>query len=165
MSKRAAVVCALAAAGLAAGGEERKPARVYTNEDLERVAPRRGETGVLSRPGTPPSTREETRRKVRSDGGDPSRGEEFWRREAARVKARVRTLQDQASRVREQIERQAEASWTGGGRRRRARGVQSWAREDSRARRLREILARIHELESDLEDRARRDGALPGWIR
>src|SRR5512143_84953 len=39
MSKRAALVCALALAGLPAMGEEKKPVRVYTNEDLERMAP------------------------------------------------------------------------------------------------------------------------------
>lgn len=157
MSKRAALVCALALAGLPAVGEEKKPVRVYTNEDLERMAPLRGETGVLSRPGATPREREAAKAE------SASRGEEYWRKEAARVRARVRALEDQAGRVREQVERQAEASLSGRGRR--ARGRQAWAVEDARARRLREIEALIRELESDLEDRARRDGALPGWLR
>jgi len=156
MLKRVALVSALALAGLPARGEDRKPARVYTNDDLERVAPRRGETGVLSRPVTPPAG-EASRTEARS------RGEDYWRREAARVRARVRTLQDQAARVREQIERDAARSSTG--RSRRSRGREAWASEDARARRLREIQARAREMESDLEERARRDGAPPGWLR
>jgi hypothetical protein len=157
MLKRVALVSALALAGLPVGGDEKRPARVYTNEDLERVAPRRGETGVLSRPGTPPSPRE------LGVTGARTRGEEYWRREAARVRARVRTLQDQAARVRDQIEREATRGSTG--KRRRAWVRDTWAAEEARARRLRDIEARVRDLESDLEDRARRDGALPGWLR
>jgi hypothetical protein len=41
----------------------------------------------------------------------------------------------------------------------------TWAAEEARARRLRDIEARVRDLEADLEDRARRDGALPGWLR
>jgi hypothetical protein len=155
MMKRVALVSALALAGLPARGEDRKPARVYTNDDLERVAPRRGETGVLSRPGSTPAG-EASRTEARP------RSEDYWRREAARVRARVRTLQDQAARVREQIERDARPST---GRSRRSRGREAWTSEDARARRLREIQARAREMESDLEDRARRDGAPPGWLR
>lgn len=155
MMKRAALVSALALGGLTARGEEGKKARVYTNEDLERVAPRRGETGVLSRPETPPSAKE------KSPAAARARGEDYWRREAARVRDRVRALQEQAARVREQIERDAVRSATRKGR----RGREAWAAEDARARRLREIEARVREVESDLEDRARRDGAPPGWLR
>jgi hypothetical protein len=154
MLKRAALVSALALCGLPALGEDRKPARVYTNEDLERVAPRRGETGVLSRPGTPPSAKEAARTESRE------RDEGYWRREAARVKDRVRTLHEQAARVREQIERAAVRPTSKG-----RRGREAWAAEDERDRRLREIEARIREIESDLEERARRAGAPPGWLR
>ena len=77
------------------------------------------------------------------------------------MRDRVRALQEQAARVREQIERDAVRSATRKGR----RGREAWAAEDARARRLREIEARVREVESDLEDRARRDGAPPGWLR
>jgi hypothetical protein len=162
MRKRLAHLCALALAGLPAFGEEGKPARVYTNEDLDRVAPRRGETGVLSRPGTPPARR--TAGPEPAERASPSpKGEDYWRREAARVRTRVHTVKEQASRLREQIEREADRAASGRGRRGRAR--ESWTAQDNRARRLRELESRSRELESDLEDRARREGALPGWLR
>jgi hypothetical protein len=160
MTKRFAHLCALVLACLPAFGEERKPAPTYTNEDLDRVAPRRGETGVLSRPGTPPS-RKAAKDEPPERATASTKSEDYWRREASRVRDRVRTLQEQASRLREQIERESERSLSGSGRRGRA----SWAAEDNRARRLREIEARGRELESDLEDRARRAGAPPGWLR
>ena len=69
MSKRYALVCALALAGLPAIGEEGKPARVYTNEDLDRVAPHRGDTGVLSRPATVPTRSSSSREPAERVGG------------------------------------------------------------------------------------------------
>lgn len=162
MRKRLALVCALALAGLPAFGEEGKPARVYTNEDLDRVAPRRGETGVLSRPGTPPARKTAGHEPAAGAAGS-TKSEDYWRREATKVRSQVRTLQEQASRVREQIERGAERPSSGRGRRGPMRGA--WAAEENRALRLRTLEARARELESDLEDRARREGAPPGWLR
>ena len=161
MTKRIAHVCALALAVLPAFGEEGRPARVYTNEDLERVAPFRGETGVLSRPGTA-SGGKAAAREPADRRGAATRGEAYWRSQASRVREKVRTIQEQASRIREQIEREAERANNGKGRRGRLRAP--WA-EDNRARRLREIEARAREVESEFEDRARREGALPGWLR
>lgn len=161
MSRRAALVCAFALAGLSAGAEDKKAVRVYTNEDLERLRPLRGQTGVLSRGETSPEAR--VGRREAPEGETHSRGEDYWRKEAARVRARVRALRREADRVREQIERRAVASLTGKGGR--ARGRTAWAAEDARARRLRDLAAEIRDLESDLEDRARRDAALPGWLR
>jgi hypothetical protein len=160
MSKRFALVCALALAGLPAFGEEGKPARVYTNEDLDRVAPQRGETGVLSQPGVPPAR---SSRDPAAEASAPAKGEDYWRREATRVRVQVRTLQQQASRLREQIERAA--SRTSTDKKGRGRVREAWAAEDGRAARLRELEARARELESDLEERARRAGAPPGWLR
>ncbi|HEY6551826.1 MAG TPA: hypothetical protein VI669_00640 [Vicinamibacteria bacterium] len=161
MTKRLAHSCALALAVLPAFGEEGRPARVYTNEDLERVAPLRGETGVMSRPG--PTSAAKAPAPEATERGTAKQGEAYWRREASRVREKVRTLQEQASRLREQIEREAERAATGKGRRGRLR--ESWAAEDNRARRLREAEARAREVESEFEDRARREGALPGWLR
>jgi hypothetical protein len=162
MTKRFALACALALAGLPAIGEEGKPARLYTNEDLDRIAPRRGETGALSRPGPSPAPRAAARESGETAGAS-TKGEAYWRREASRVRTQVRTLEEQASRVREQIERAANRPSTGKNRQGRPR--ESWAAEDNRSRRLREIEARARELESNLEDRARREGAPPGWLR
>jgi hypothetical protein len=162
MSKRFALVCALALAGLPAIGEEGKPARVYTNEDLDRVAPRRGETGVLSRPAAVPARKSSSPEPAERVGG-AKRSEDYWRREAARVQAQVRTLQEQVSRLREQIERAAHRS--SGGKSRPGRVREAWAAEDDRARRLRDLETRARELESNLEDRARREGVPPGWLR
>jgi hypothetical protein len=161
MTKRLAHSCALALAVLPAFGEEGRPARVYTNADLERVAPLRGETGVMSRPGTDSGSKATAREPAAR--GAATRGEAYWRREASRVREKVRALQEQAGRLREQIEREAERATSGKGRRGRLR--ESWAAEDNRARRLREVEARAREVESDLEDRARREGAMPGWLR
>jgi hypothetical protein len=166
MSKRFALSCALALAGLPAFGEEGKPARkavrVYTDEDLERVAPLRGQTGVLSRPGTP-SARGITKEQAADRAATTAKGEDYWRREASRVRTQVRTLEEQASRLKEHVAREAERPATGKGRR--GRGREAWAAEDARARRLRDLEARARELASDLEDRARREGVPPGWLR
>lgn len=166
MSKRFALSCALALAGLPALGEEGKPARkavrVYTDEDVERVAPLRGQTGVLSRPGTPPA-RGTTKDGPADRATPPSKGEDYWRRESARTRTQVRSVQEQASRLREQAAREAERPSTGKGRR--GRGREAWAAEDDRARRLRALEARALEIQSDLEDRARREGVPPGWLR
>ena len=162
MWKRFALVCALALASLPAFGEEGKPARVYTNEDLDRVAPRRGETGVLSQPKTTPSRGTSSHDPVERTATS-AKGEDYWRREATKVRTQIRTLQQQATRLREQIERAANRPSSES--RRRGHVREAWAAEDSRAVRLRELEARARELESDLEDRARRAGAPPGWLR
>ncbi len=160
MTKRIAHLCALALAVLPAFGEEGRPARVYTNEDLERIAPFRGETGVLSRPGTAPVVKASPREPA--ERGAAARGEAYWRSQASRVREKVRTIQEQASRLREQIERESERATS-----RKGRGQlrASWAAEDNRARRLGELEARAREVQSEFEDRARREGALPGWLR
>jgi hypothetical protein len=162
MFERTAFLCALGLLGLPAFGEESKPARVYTNEDLDKVAPRRGETGVLSRPGTT-SGRGTADREPSERAARTTKGEDYWRHQASRTKSQIQALREQAGRIKAQIEREAErASSRKGGRR---GGRLAWAAEDDRARRLRDLETRARELESDLEDRARRAGAPPGWLR
>jgi len=142
--------CLLAAA-LAAAGEKRAPARVYTDEDLARVSDRRGETGVESKPAAAPP----------GDGSAASamargRGESYWRAEAARVRERVEPWRDAAADLRLEITaRQAEP------------GVRPYTDPKVRAlqRRLVVLEARIRDAEDRLEERARRAGALPGWLR
>jgi hypothetical protein len=163
MWKRPALVCALALSGVPAFGDDARPARVYTNEDLDRVAPRRGETGVLSHPQSPPAPRGASREAAADRRIPSAKGQDYWQREASRVRARVRTLREQARRLRERNELEADRSSRA---RRRSGGArEAWAAADDRARRLGELEARAREMESDLEDRARRAGVPPGWLR
>jgi len=140
----------------------RPPVRVYTNEDLDRVHPFRDETGIRSVPAVSPEER--------SAPGPPEkprgRGEEHWRREAARVRDRVRAMEAQASELRASIAEQAEEAAHVLGRRRRSSASLSGDGSTGRLRaRLAALERRIREMEEDLADRARRDGALPGWLR
>ena len=140
-----------------AGGRPKPPVRVYTNEDLDRVRPFRDETGVSSVPAVPPGAPEAGPR-----GGERprARGETFWRREAERVRDRVRTMEAQAAELRAQIaERADEASHLTRGRRSTGSGLTTL-----RAK-LAGLERRMRQMEEDLADRARREGALPGWLR
>jgi hypothetical protein len=127
-------------------------ARVYTNEDLARMKPLRGDTGVLSEVATGPRPTTEARA---SGGGERGR-EAYWRREADRVRERVRPLEKRVASLRRQIDER----W-------RLPGVApmtdpkliEWRRE------LKEAEAELREHQDRLEERARRDGAMPGWLR
>jgi len=145
----AVAVCLFAAMALA--DERRVPARVYTDEDLARVSSRRGETGVESKPGNPPP-------EARADASPAAdgRGESYWRAEAARVRQRVEPWRDDAAELRVELSvRQAEP------------GVRPYTDPKVRAlqRKLTALEARIRDVEDRLEERARRAGALPGWLR
>ncbi|HSD65305.1 MAG TPA: hypothetical protein VLF95_01320 [Vicinamibacteria bacterium] len=140
----------------------RAPVRVYTNTDLERVHPFRDETGVRSVPAVAPGDGAAPARPEKRRG----RGEDYWRREAARVRERVRAMEAQAAELRVEIAEQAEEASHALGRARRSSGSPSGARSGGRLRaRLASLERRMRELEEDLADRARRDGALPGWLR
>jgi len=140
------------AVSLALGGAIRAdaPARVYTNDDLDRVSPRRGETGAGSRPAPAPETPPPPA--AREAGS----GEEHWRREAGRLRDRLQPLRDQADDLREQMEERS-----------RTPGVKPVTDPKLRAleRRLAQVEARIRDRELELEERARRARALPGWLR
>jgi hypothetical protein len=141
-------VCLLATA--AGSAERRPPARVYTDEDLARVSSRRGETGVESQPAPPPAAGKPEKEQA------SARGESYWRAEAARVRQRVEPWREDADDLRVEISaRQAEP------------GVRPYTDPKVRAmqRRLAALEARIREAEDRLEERARRAGALPGWLR
>ncbi|HET7292231.1 MAG TPA: hypothetical protein VFM88_07395 [Vicinamibacteria bacterium] len=152
MRRRTAVFLALLFA-LPAAAEARRRAHVYTNDDLARVSPLRGQTGVLSeaaaagpRPAAAP----------RDERGSDRAREGYWRREADRVRERVRPLEKRAATLRRQIDER----W-------RLPGVA--ARTDPKLvewrRELREAEAEIREHQDRLEERARREGAMPGWLR
>jgi septal ring factor EnvC (AmiA/AmiB activator) len=138
---------------------ERPPVRVYTNEDLERVHPFRRETGVASVPANAADPEP-------APGGAPrtpkarTRGEDYWRREAARVRRRVDALAARAEALRSTLaERDEERRHTLG--RRRSGGTSDATLE----RRLAAIERHMRRLEDELRERARREGALPGWLR
>lgn len=141
------------------GHEEAPRPRVplYTNEDLDRVHSLRHETGVASVPAAAPAT---PRERARPRGSARVRGEEYWRREAARVRDRVAALLAQAEELRAILaEREARRRDTPGGSR-------AGDTSDGRLKaRLAGIERHIHRLEDELRERARRQGALPGWLR
>ncbi|PYQ22962.1 MAG: hypothetical protein DMF81_10325 [Acidobacteria bacterium] len=157
--KKTTLGCLLAAlwAGLAAGAgsedTDKKPVPLYTNDDLRRVSPHRDETGVNSRPAAavPPAP---------APAGTAAKGrvqgEEYWRREADRLRDRLRPLRERADDLRLAIDE-----------RRRKPRVHPYSDPHIVAweRRLRMLDDRIREAESRLEERARREGAMPGWMR
>ena len=165
-SRFAMVACLLATLTMAwpCASEEKKPVPLYTNEDLERVAPFRGETGVTSVPAFPTTgsgsdsggraTGGRRGRPTKEPGGS-ARGEEHWRAAAERLREKLRPLRERADELRLQIEE-----------RRRQPGVRYADPKVVAFQRKLEILERrIRETESSFEDRARRLGVLPGWLR
>ena len=135
----------------------RPPVRVYTNADLDRVHPFASETGVSSVPAVAP----EAARASRPPEARRAKGEERWRAEAARVRERLRGLEERAAELRAQIAEQSSPSEVFG--RRRASSGKS--RLASLQASLAAVERRARLAQEDLEERARRDGALPGWLR
>ena len=131
------LLAALCAAGAGAStrDDEKKPVPLYTNDDLRRVAPYRDETGVSSTPAEAPAV-------APAPAKSRARGEDYWRGEADRLRDRLRPLRERAAELRFSLPRIVAGE-----------------------RRLRALDERIREAESRLEDRARREGALPGWLR
>ena len=141
----------LLAATLAAGSDDKAPARIYTDEDLARVSSRRGETGVTSQPAAPsPAEKAGPAESARG------RSESYWRAEAARVQRRVEPWREAAADLRVEISARQDEP-----------GVRPYTDPKVRAlqRRLSALEARIRQAEDSLEERARRAGALPGWLR
>jgi DNA repair exonuclease SbcCD ATPase subunit len=145
----AAVVCASAAA---AEGATKKAVRVYTNEDLDRYAGRREEPSVAGLPAPAPPEPDRP----------PERGERYWRHEAERVRERTGVLRAEVDLLRARLTALREASRTRPLVSRRRGDEPNTAELESR---LRALQARIGALQADLEERARRAGALPGWLR
>jgi hypothetical protein len=164
-----AILCATAApADDAAASPLPPPARVYTNEDLDRVRPFRDQTGVRSVPAVAPEwSTPSTGRERERPGSPPSdargRGEEYWQREAERVRDRMRAMETQADELRLRIAERAEEAGrvlTPGQRSKSGEGSAATLRA-----RLVALERRMRQLELDLSERARRAGALPGWLR
>lgn len=157
---RLTAACVLASCVSLQAADEGAPAvRAYTNDDLERYAHLRSEAPadvVDDGPRPPRSRGTRAAREARADKGGSARGEEYWRREAERTQDAVRRLRDQASDLAEKV---ADL--------RRQPGVLPYSdprivRMETRRLSLEE---RAREAELRLEERARRAGALPGWLR
>lgn len=149
-------MCCLAAGWPAVASDEKPRVRTYTNEDLERVRPQRAETGATSEPAAAPRT--ETRRDREAPAG---RGEQFWRREAEHEQRKLEPLR---RRLQDLEQRLAERRSRPPGRRGVAAAVPD-AVPDALLAQIRALRDRIREEESRFDDRARREGALPGWLR
>ena len=130
---------------------KKKPAPLYTDEDLRRVSPRRDETGGGMTPAAPPPEAEPAREDRKA-----GRGEAYWRGEAQRLSVKLQPLRDRIEDLREKIEE-----------RRRQPGVRPYSDPGVAAlqRRLAALELRVREAEDRLHERARREGALPGWLR
>lgn len=143
---------------------EKKAAPFYSNQDLERVAPLRAETGATSTPAVLPAV------SFVDDSAARKRQEAHWRHEAERHQARLSALRRRADDLRlrlEVVRQKAEEqrrSAQGRGRSG-ARGSISEGPVQSAEARLRAVEDQMRELDSAFEERARRAGALPGWIR
>ena len=137
-------------ASLPAGAEDRKPVPLYTNDDLARVSPRRDETGVFT---MPKAARETV---APAEPRQTARGEAYWRREAERVRQKVEPLRQRIAELRFRMDE-----------RERRPGVRPVTDSQLQAmsRRLRLWEQQMHDIEDRFEERARRAGALPGWLR
>jgi hypothetical protein len=157
--KRLIVCLAMASVEASPADEAKKAVRTYTNEDLARVAPRRAETGALSAVETGPPAAPGSK----GDGQAARKAEEaHWRREAERVRERVRALARDADAIRDRIDAARRRQASPSPRRAGSLGEDGTA---SLERRLAAVLAEMRERQTDLEERARRAGALPGWLR
>jgi hypothetical protein len=160
--------------GVTARKRTEKKVRI-TNESLV-TDPQKGKLTTSSRPvSTPPSAAAAARTpggptpaapEATPTPGGAAQGEDYWRNEARRVRERVAQLRAAIVRLEAETRKQEADfySWDDGAYR---DGVikPAWdkAREDLATAR-RELPLAERELD-DLPDRARRGGALPGWIR
>jgi hypothetical protein len=147
---------------LAAGTPGSK--RVFTNADLERMAACRYQTGVLSAvsdavPESPGRTRPPRGPKSES----PASASELRDQAEAEWRAQWRSVDQKARKLRlEARELRQEAALSPRDPKKRAAGRRSPSLLIARAQSLEE---QAREIEDEFAERARREGALPGWIR
>ncbi|MBI3932174.1 MAG: hypothetical protein HY317_02055 [Acidobacteria bacterium] len=125
----------------------------YTNEDLERVAPYRDQMGAWTVDGPGPGAGKAPTPDRQATAQEAT--ERRWRREARRLQERLAPRKKRADELRQRIEE-----------RRHATGA-PW--KDPQRERLESELEAveflIRQAEDAFEERARKAGALPGWIR
>jgi hypothetical protein len=145
------VVVCVAAAVPAAAADEKPSTRVYTNEDLERVRDRRGETGVASEVAPVPQAPEPRRAE-----SSTARGERYWRQETERERRRLAPLQERLLALEQRLVEKRNAPTPRSGIKPPTDGLEA---------QIGALRQRMREQQSRFEDRARREGALPGWLR
>jgi hypothetical protein len=153
---------------LTAVADEPDRTPTYTNDDLHRVSSRRGETGVLSRPSQPDGARKDgASRTERAASAKHSRDDEetYWRGEAERLHDRVRSLRQRADELRLRIQQQERQQRRGNASARRSPSSSRSDPAEALRQRLQSIEDEIGDREARFEERARRAGALPGWLR
>jgi hypothetical protein len=154
----------LLAAG-AAPSEEKKPVPVYTNDDLDRISPHRDETGVNSHV-TVPVTRPAPGRGA-DDGR--ARSEAYWRKQAESLHVRQQRarerIDDLRARIAEKEAKAADESFRAPSRRGRSSRASTDTSLEAMRRQLAAMEERVRDEETRFEERARREGALPGWLR
>jgi len=150
-------------------GPTRPATPLYTNDDLERMRPLRDETGARSVPAVPPddggaAAPPGPRRGAAASERPAARGEAYWRREAEKLRERLRTLSETRDGLRARLadRRDDERRVRRGARGSRTTGTQSSRTLETR---IAAIEQRMRDLEDDLAERARLAGALPGWLR
>jgi hypothetical protein len=146
-----ALACASAAV---LSGSEKPPVPTYTNADLDRIAPYRGETGVLSTPASPLAAEPASR------PSGPRHDETYWRHEADHLHDRIRALRQRADEIRFRLASPPRQSQG-----RKAAASASNDPTPALKARLAAIESEIRDRENRFEERARREGALPGWLR
>lgn len=124
--------------------------RVFTNADLDRMAACRYQTGAQSQVGAGP------RAAPSSDRTGSGALEADWRARWRSVDQRARKLRQEARELRQEA---AEAPRDP---KKKPTGRRSPSLLISRARSLE---AEARDLEDEFQERARRQGALPGWLR
>ena len=128
------------------------------------MRPFRDQTGVRSVPAVSPE-RAPSAPERRGTGlvDAHGRGEEYWRREAERVRDRVRAMETQADELRLRIAERAEEA--GRALTRGRRGSSGAGSTATLRARIAALEQRMKEMQTELSERARRARALPGWLR
>ena len=135
--------------------------RSFTNADLERMAACRYQTGAQSELGTDPAERSSRSPRSGAKVSAPEHAggsaiEADWRAQWRSIDQKTRRLRREARELRQ------EAGEAPLGPKKQPSGRRSPSLLISRARSLE---AEAKELEDEFQDRARREGALPGWLR
>ena len=153
------------ALGTAEGAEEKKQVPVYTNDDLDRIAPLRDQTGVSST-GAPVAASLPSGKSGRA-GTAPkaddfaAKSEAYWRREADKLRARQQRARAKIETLRSRMAAAENQSGPRSGEAR-ARGA---AQAETWRGQIAALEAQLREEDAQFADRARRAGALPGWLR
>jgi len=129
--------------------------RVFTNADLERLAACRYQTGAFSEVGDP-SSGKAPRAARPAAPASPGASEADWRAQWRSVDQKTRRLRKEARELRQ------EAAQAPRDPKKQPTGRRAPALLIGRARSLE---AEALELEEEFQERARREGALPGWLR